>query len=254
MFGIKRKLRFRCAQVLSLCLVLFGCHPVPIQMARMHQIDFYKQTFDFSQVDDPRPLLKKLIGQRNYDLIRLANMPTGELNQYLEKIEARGALSFSVYLKPDNQDIFFVDAIGRYALIYNETGDILLSADFVVKNNQFSVQQLESGTLALQIQQALVRHSQTDQPKYFETDPADAIVFTLQMEALSKKKGVYRIKYEVPHDVSLNGEHIGFLHYDDLPANRYKVIDLRGRGFLKKDYDKYYREAPTTSGPEVTAN
>ncbi len=254
MINKKCKLTFCCTTALLLWLAVSGCHPVPIQMSRMHQIDFYKQTFDFSKVDAPRPLLQKLIGERNYKLIKLANMRTGELNKYLEKIEAHGALSFSVYLKPDNKDIFFVDAIGRYALIYKETGDILLSGDFVVKNNEFSVQQLETGKLDLRIQQALVRHSQTDQPKYFETDPADSIVFALQMETLSQKKGIYRINYDVPHDVSLNGQHIGYLVYDSLPANRYKLIDLRGRGFLKKDYAEYFQEASPKSGPAVTAN
>ncbi len=216
------------------CLTLSACHPVPIQMARMHQIDFYKQTFTIPDSVDAVKTLQKLIGERNYRLIKLPNMRGGKMKEYLSQIEIRGALNFSIYLNPNDIHTFFVDAFGRYSLIYKTSGDILLTSDFYIKNNQFTEDDLKKGEIRLRVEQSLVRHSYPDSVKYFEPDSSDKIIFNIKMANLPGEDDVYRINYEEMHEVRLNGDMIGYLKYDALPANKYKIIDLRGRNFLKK--------------------
>ncbi len=240
------------AALVALVLTLFflaGCRPVPIQTARVAQMDFYRQYYDFDHLQETNEVVEiitSLVGSRNYNLLLRKVKLRNTLKAYLrDSLEVRGALMFSIYLMPTDLDSFFIDGIGRYALIYKETNNILFSGDFYIKNNRFSVSDLDKDTLTVQITQSLVRHSHPDSISYFESD---SIYFKIKMLTLSKEKGIYVIDYRpmVEHPVVYRSHTIGYLKFDDLPANRYKLIDLRGRGLIKRDYDKYLQQIEST--------
>ncbi|MFQ5651367.1 MAG: hypothetical protein ACE5IY_15630 [bacterium] len=234
------------------CLASSGCHPVPIQIGRTSQIDFYTQYYDFSGVDQPDSVLVELVGQQNFNILLRKYKRNETLKTYLrDSIEVRGALNFSIYPMPTaRKDSFFVDGIGRYALVYKRTNNIMLSGDFYIKNNRFSIQDLEKNVLRIHVEQSLIRYSHPDSVSYFESD---SVFFNIRMKTISSKKGIYRIDYAARHNLIYGNRIIGYLEYDKLPANKYKLIDVRGRSFVKNDYMKHLQTSERDSSAQYSA-
>ncbi len=258
--------------LLLICSAFQGCKPIPIQLARTIQIDFYTQYYEFEKnipdTTDRITLVTELMGAETLGLFfdEFNEMTNDRFISEADKgnIFVKGALSIVVYLNPvESNETFFVDGIGRYALIYhnNDKQEILFSADFWIKNNRHSIEEdlRKNRMLKVNISQMLTRHfgyfkKVTDNETHKETiekeqknylnELNNKLSFNIQMEDPYGNNEVFRIKYfdengkVAKHRVFWENTEIGFLKFDSLAYNEYKLIDLRGRSYIKS---KSYR-------------
>ena len=207
---------------------------MPIQMARSAQIDFYKQYYDFGENADITKV-EKIIGRLMgspatwENFLRKYPYNPEELLRHIKnrRLYVQGTITMATYLSPKNHDLFFVDANGRYAVIFlndHNENDVLFTADYFVKNIPFSIENdiLKKRTLKVKISQVLIRHFTVagaanvnhvieDIPLYFE----------IKLAQVGSSGQVFRIQYEdkngaaKKHLVYFDNEKIGYMLFDN---------------------------------------
>ena len=249
------------AVLLSVLTACGSLKLVPIQMARVGQVEVYEQTFDFAKhpgepaFDAPwkrdRWLnqridtdLSILVGPKNWqtlkDLYGLGTMREELVNGDLV---IRGYINMVLSLDPNDVDRFYIDGNGRFSLVRERTGEILLSGDFYTLNNRYTLEQLERGHIDVDIQQVITRIP--GQHTYLQKSK---VRYRIQIDPESQAHQVYRIDYTKRHGVYLLDDdpvlartkelrRIGFLRFSDAHGAA-KLLDLRGRGYLRNDYER----------------
>ena len=214
-------------------LLLTSCRLVPIQIARVMQIESYEQTYDLENVEETAKLLEKLVGEKNWGIL----IDYLGSNEYLQELQQRqivvkGNLIMSITLNPSNHETFFAEGFGRYYVIRKTTKELLFSADFHILENQHTLNEFTTkGFIATDIQQYMIRHFPTAGEKnYFHEKP-----FRMNIAVTSSMDGVYSIDYEKPHELVIDGQVAGHLHFSKSFSGK-KLIDLRSRGYVKNDY------------------
>ncbi len=231
---------FTIIPILLILFVMQSCslRLVPVQMARVNQMEFYKQYYTFVNAQHARDVLSKLIGQKNWDVFQ-KNYARGDVVQDLltGRIEVRGAFTLIISLVPTNLDSFFIDGIGRYFLVRKgDTTDddlIMLTGDYNIKNKRFAISDMKRDTLRVDIKQYTLRYFAPNQAHYYNDV---SIEFKMHMETISEKNRIYSLNYDIRHEVLFENQVIGYLEFDDSTPPVDKLIDLRGVGWVRNDY------------------
>ena len=214
-------------------LFLWGCRVVPIQVARVTQIETYEQTYNLENETQIAKVLEKLVGEKNWKIL-IDYLGSSEYIQELKSqdIAVKGNFISSMTLDPQNHNMFLFEGFGRYYVVRKTTKEVLFSADFRILENTHSVDDFKSkGFVGVDIQQFMIRHFPTDSEKnYFHEIP-----FHMKVAVTSPQEGVYSVDYTKPHELIIDGKTIGHLHFPKKLSNK-KLIDMRGIGFLRNDY------------------
>ncbi len=226
------------AAVLVISLLLQGCIPrlIPIQTARVTQMEFYSQYYNFKDAAHAKSVFVKMMGEKNWRVLEEYYVHGDILQDLLENnIAVQGALTLTMSLVPTDHDQLFLEGIGRYFVVRKRTNEIILSGDYYIKNNRQSIADLKKGFIPLRIKQYLIRHFAPGETNYYHDV---AIDFRIHMNTDMADEMIYSIDYESEHEVILDGEVIGYLKFDDTTPREDKLIDLRGRKLVKNDYKK----------------
>lgn len=248
------------AVVLSTLTACGSLKLVPIQMARVGQVEVYEQTFDFKKGPDEPAFsapwerdrwlnqridteLSVLVGPKNWqtlkDLYGLGTMREELVNGDLT---IHGYLNVVISLDPNDVERFYIDGSGRFSLVRERTGEILLSGDFYTLSNQFTLEQLNRGHIDIDIQQVITRI-----PGHHTYLQKSKVRYRIQIDTQRQAHQVYRIDYGKRHGVYLlpddpvmartdELQRIGFLRFSAAHGEA-KLLDLRGRGYLRDDYE-----------------
>lgn len=231
---------------------------IPIQMARISQFEVYEQTFQFTEAPWP-PLqdhssdqlrdinaqmdsyLRFMVGPENWqtlkDIYGLSTMREELLNRQLR---IRGFLHAILSLSPYNTERFHFDGSGRFFLVRERTGEILLNGDFYLIPKVHPIEQLDAGYLDVDVRQVITRIP--GQPTHLHDT---TVRYRIRIDTSRAHRNVYRIDYRAAHPVYLieDPDHertedaamVGRLYFDDRLGES-KLIDLRGRELLRDDY------------------
>lgn len=254
----------RIVRVLLAALLVFlaACRLIPIQNARVSQVEFYKQYFDVEPspaacvADEIHPdcerrrleaatdqLFIDLIGEANWRLLKgmhsLANIRK-ELRDH--EVYIQGLLNFSAYLDPMNHGRLWVEGTGRYFLMREKTQEILLYGDFYIPLEKHPVADLDNGTMTLGV-------------RLFITLPGETAVFQkskvryrVHFDTRAKAHKVYALDYGKAHEVFLDasgtgsGPVIGHLYFEQ-PPTPVKLLDLRMIDWLRDDYAAIFQDS-----------
>jgi len=252
------------------CFTLSGCasmtHVVPIQMARVNQLEAYTQTFDFQSAYEDNALhsieqmqwfnqriddvFLRLLGEGNWQQIK-DRYGLGALRDELlrKDIYVRGFFNFSTYLDPVSPESFMVEGMGRFFLVRRKNQAILLSGDFHILPDRHSTKDLDRGYVVLDI--ALILSRIPEEVTYLHET---TLKYKIYFDNSLKNKSVYRLDYQRQHEVhlplsdaeELSGKtRIGGMRLDakaDL-TERFKLLDYRGTQFIRSDYEKMLRQS-----------
>jgi hypothetical protein len=264
-----RASRLRILPALSAVLVIStactSLELVPIQMSRVGQLEVYEQTFRFEvDEDDCRAAdgateatgdwqrqrclnrridadLGQLVGARNWQALKdLYGFGTMREELLTGDLVIRGYLSALIYLDPRDTERFHFDAVGRFFLLRGGTGEILLNGDFHTLPRIYAIADLDEGFIEVDIQQLITRI-----PGQHTFLQESTVRYRIHIDRRRQGKDIYAIDYGRAHEVFLvrdpDRPHtselraIGALHFRDRPETS-KLLDLRGRGFLRQDY------------------
>lgn len=242
----------RCVVVLVFCApLLLACGSfrlVPIQMARVPQLETYEQVFTigqaksdseedqqeaFSEIDR---VFGKLLGARNWqsikDLYGFAAI-RHELDQ--QDIKLYGSFMTMIYLDPTSHDAFLVEGRGRYFLIRESNGLIMLNGVFLIRPSIHRVAALDNGLLHLDVQ-IITTRIPGKETFYYESE----LKYQIAINTILGDEGIYVIDYDAAHKVFQSGDEIGYATLQSVESTGLgeKVIDLRGRPFLRNDYSE----------------
>lgn len=213
--------------------LITSCRLVPIQLTRVIQIESYEQTYDLKSVEKTANVLEKLMGEKNWEIL-INYLGSNEYLQELQQsqIIVKGNLIMSITLDPNDHETFFAEGFGRYYVIRETTKELLFSADFRIIENKHTLNEFKAkGFIAIDVQQYMIRHFPTAGEKnYFHEKPFRINIFTT-----SSMEGVYSIDYEKPHELLIDGQVAGHLHFSKSLSGK-KLIDVRSRGYVKNDY------------------
>lgn len=244
-----------------LCLFQIGCglmHVVPVQLARISQTETYIQKFSFlnelencsyqgvsdlieAQNIRMDKIFKELLGPMNWQNLKdLYGLDTVRSELIEKKIYLKGLINFTIYINPVRQDLFITEGSGRYFLIREKTSEILLSGDFYIKGDYHSINELNNGSLMLDVQLFVTRVP--DRITYYKDVYLKYEIF---IDTSMKENQVYSIDYNNRHKVYLmeneddnttsDEKMIAELSFGK-KGGESKLFDLRGLYFLKKDY------------------
>jgi hypothetical protein len=250
-------------------ITLVGCtitQVVPIQLGRVHQIETYKQTFSFlkesysnSHAVDPLRVqtrlmdqtFKKLLGDDNWQILKDSYGIGNLRNEILDdKIYLRGVTALSIYPDANNADLFSIQGSGRFYLIRDRTDAILMTGDFIIGEQLFSMSDLRQGYLLLRLDLYVSRVP--NQLTFFRETP---VVYKIFLDTSMEDHGVYSIDYGATHyaylidetDFSTGENAFATLKFESLnpkTRNTSKLIDFRGIEFIRRDYDKLHKGTP----------
>lgn len=257
-YGYRRRL---VALVLLALAWLGGCESVkvvPIQMARISQIEVYEQTFQFTEAPWPPTrehdleqlrrvnaqmdsYLRFMVGPENWQTLKdrygMSTMREELLNR---ELRIRGYLQAVISLNPYRDDRFHFEGTGRFFLIRERTGEILLNGDFHLIPKVHPVDQLKAGHIDVDVRQIITRIPGESTHLHDTT-----VRYRIQIDKSRGRKDVYAIDYRAAHPVYLiedpaherteDAALIGHLYFDERLAGA-KLIDLRGRELLRDDY------------------
>jgi hypothetical protein len=213
---------------------------VAIQTARVPQIEFYKQWYDFNNADQALAVLKKIVGSENWKVYNEHLLIGSVIEDFLnKKIEVQGCLIFTISLVPTNQDSFFVEGMGRYYVVRKTTNEIILSADYHIKNNRYALRDLETGILAIDFDQYVIQHFAPDKLSYYYDA---SLSFRIRLNTALAYKSIYSIDYGSKHELVFNKQTIGYLEFDKSTPSKDKIIDLRSIDLIVNDYEKIMKE------------
>ena len=252
----------RIAPAASMLVVLCACRPIPIQLVRVAQFETYTQTFEL-EPEDAKRVFEKLLGPDGWKMLdrRWAELETSlPIMDFVNTIEIKGTLMITLSILPSNIDSFVVEGSGRFYVIHREQENnvILFTGDFFVVDDQHSLAELDDGELVFGIRQQQIRHFARvrehevpgaggppvrmiqEELNYYNDVRVDFRIF---VDTSMAKHDVYMMDYSTDrHRVELDGELIGHLKLGEPRPGFRKLIDLRGRRFLRQDYRKKYRE------------
>lgn len=249
--------------LLVLCLFQAGCglmHVVPIQLARLSQTEIYTQKFSFlnelencqyqgmsdiieAQNKRMDNIFKELLGPMNWQNLKdLYGLDTVRSELIEKKIYLKGIINFTIYINPVRQDLFMAEGSGRYFLIREMTSEILLSGDFYIKGDYHSINELNNGSLMLDVKLFVTRVP--DRITYYKDVYLKYEIF---IDTSMKEDQIYSIDYNNKHKVYLMENEDDNKTSDEKmiaelslgkKGGESKLFDLRGLNFLKKDYRK----------------
>ena len=223
---------FCCLLLICLLSAVPGCRMVPVQMARVTQIETYEQWYEFSNETYAGEVFEKIIGTKNWQTLIDHQLHKGIVQDVLrKKVLVRGNLVFTLSLAPRDHDRFFVEGVGRYQVIRTTTNEILFSADYHILDNIHSINDLRKNKiLVIETRQRLTKHFAPARPDYYHDF---VLKFRLYMRKITKN--VYALDYDRKHDFLIDNDVVGYLHFFK-PKHANKLIDLRGLDLLYDDY------------------
>lgn len=243
-----RTARHQISMVLCI-LLLAGCampRLIPVQMARVAQLESYEQFFTIGQAKGTSEaeqmnamaeidgVFGEMIGDSNWQALKdLYGFGAIRYELGQEKISLRGSFAMMIYLDPTSQDAFLIEGQGRYFLIRRDDGLIMLQGAFVVQPSRHRIAELDGGVLPVDIE--LITTRIPGKETYYHESK---VVYEIEIDTSLSREGIYALDYAAKHKVFLSGNEIGYLTLDTLATSGpgEKLIDLRGRQFLKNDY------------------
>lgn len=252
--------------LLALPWLLAGCgslQVIPIQMARVGQVELYEQTFDFGELP-PKvaaqqkwqrerwlneridEALGRMVGTENWGVIKdVYGLAPMRAELVAGDLRIQGHLQTQIYLDPEDHDRFYFEGSGRFFLLRRRTREILLNGDFYIVPQRHRIAQLERGYVDIDVQQIITRI-----PGYRTHLQRSLVRYRIYIDNSRADDEVYSIDYDRRHDVYLiedpdyqrtdDAQHIGYLRFDEAHGDA-KLLDLRGRGFLRDDYEQLRR-------------
>lgn len=243
-----------------MCFALTGCsltRVIPIQLVRVSQTESYLQTFSFlkpsqtandSKDGSPTTIqgqnqrmdetFTKLLGPINWqnlkDLYGLGSL-RNELIQ--NKIYLQGIMNVILYIDPVEHESFLLEGFGRYFLVRKKTSAILLSGDFHIPLKSHFLDELDRGFVIIDVKLFVTRVP--EQITYLNEVP---LRYKIYIDNRMKNDKIYSIDYTQKHKTYLEDDIIAEITLQDT-GHGAKLIDLRGIGFLKNDYQKKLRES-----------
>lgn len=249
---------------LLLVAFLGGCSSVglvPIQLARTTQLETYEQTFyfraletagDLSRTGDLEPHIRvtreidatfgALVGQENWQLIK-DKYGFAPLRDELiaHELRLRGILTSLLSVDAFDRDRFYFEGSGRFFLVRGPSREILLNGDFVVVPRTYAIASLAQEDAAVDVDIMLFISRIPGAITRFN----DARVrYRIKVDSRRAASQVFSLAYDEAHPVFLlerdptgatSERLIGHLRFD-APVGDRKLIDLRGRRFLRSDY------------------
>lgn len=256
-FNIKDMMK----NILCLLLILFcaSCGIIPIQMVRVTQTESYVQTFTALKIDkinvdteiypamrDQNEIIdiafNNLLGTKNWqnikDLYGLKDIRDELLS---EKVYVKGLFSFSISINPLDHKEFYFEGNGRYFIIRDKTGEIMLTGDFIIPLQTNLISDIELGYIIAGIELYTTRV-----PKQATYHEQIGLFYKIYLDTSLNKHKIFSLDYNKIHEVYLadnpQNKHlskkdlIGELKLQGI--NGAKYIDLRGMKLLRKDYKK----------------
>lgn len=255
------------AALTFLCLAPASCsltRLIPIQLVRVHQTESYIQYFTFPALNqDPvhadggaresavellsqriDEVFKELLGKQNWQNIKdLYGFGTIHEELLQQKIYVKGLVNLILYIDPLEQDHFLIEGMGRFYLVREKTNEIMLSGDFHIPLARHWLEELDTGTLLIDVQLYVTRI-----PEVITYLNETSLIYELAMDTHLKDDRIYSVDYTKQHIVYLQtgpkgskpgeGDAIAILELQN-PYPEAKLIDLRGMQFLRDDY-KYH--------------
>lgn len=244
--------------LLSACTML---QVVPIQLARINQTEQYQQSFVFASRSSPHcgayfeelpfesaqircidTLFATLLGQPNWQKLKDLYGLSALRDEFVKgQLKLDGQIDFVIYVDPREPRRFILEGGGRYFMIRQSTGAILMIGDYRIVPDRYSIRDLNRGYLVLNIQLYVSRIP--GQITYLHKAPLKYKIF---IDNSMKEDGVYRIDYAKTHQAymtaNLDDLHqgtnlIGELTLTEDPYDA-KLLDFRGMEFLQTDYDE----------------
>ncbi len=221
--------------------LLPGCLPrvIPIQTARITQMEFFRQYYNFRDAEHAKEVFTKILGEKNIEVL-LDHYAYGDAIDDLltHQVEMQGSIIFTISLSPTNIDSFFTEGTGRYFAVRKTTNELALTGDVMIKSTLFNMNDLHRGELRIATQHYHLRYFAPGETNYANPVPIDFIV---KMRTISKKDKVYSIDYDAKHPVIFEDEQIGYLEFDKTTPRDDKLIDLRGLEMVRDDYRKMFK-------------
>ena len=253
----------------ALTTVLGACsltRIVPVQVGRISQSDHFVQKFSFldkiatdADVNSPyaeqqlfagtqkmEQIFTQMLGEKNWqnikDLYGLGNLRKELL---AKQIYLKGFTNIIIYPDPFNAERFSFDGTGRYFMIREKNGAILLTGDYNFYDQQYAISDLQKGYVILDAKLYLIKIP--GQTTYYHEAPIKYKIFIDTSLAANR---VYSIDYSKKHLAYLVGEDeelentapfatISFV----APSRPVKLWDMRGIEFMRRDYEKMLQSA-----------
>jgi hypothetical protein len=223
-------------------------------------------------------ILKKIIGAATInELIKNG----GKTKQYHDiiggKCESWGNAQIVLSVIPNsiigkNHFQFYVSGNGRYYIYLKSDQTIYYSSDFSIVQDMHDVDELRQGKVIVKFKQQLTNHFSYDEGasnvrsialrdsanKSFnyvnqistglrDHRSEEAIEVHIRLNTDLADNNIYSINYEVKHEVWIGNDFIGYMEFEKpkYPINsiNYKLMDLRGIEFIRKDYEKLQKKA-----------
>lgn len=250
----------------SVSMLVAGCtlvQVVPVQLARISQMEAYTQTFDIEinipntstisdnekqdlQVTELDGVLTDLLGPTNWqnlkDLYGSAKLVTAFLKK---RIVMKGHIINTLYLDPITHDRVLFEGFGRFFIINEDTGRILLSGDARIIPEYYNLSSFRAGEIKLNIMFYITRI-----PKRSTNYHQATVEYHVKFNNKFKNKDVYSIDYTTSHDMYLRRplnrvgnkmQKIGSLYFERKHAGA-KLIDFNGLEVIKSNYIDMVRE------------
>ena len=259
LFSARRLQRLLLGTALLISCACTMVQVVPIQFARISQTEQYQQSFVFASRSSPHcsayfeelpfesaqircidTLFANLLGQPNWQKLKDLYGLAALRDEFVAgQLKLDGQLNFVIYVDPREHQRFIVEGSGRYFMIRQSTGAILMIGDYRILPSRYSIGDLDRGYLVLNIR--LYVSSIPGQITYLHQAPLKYKIF---IDNSMKKVGVYRIDYAKTHqaymtsnidDLARGINLIGELTLTD-DHHDAKLMDFRGIEFLQQDY------------------
>lgn len=223
---------------LFIAIVLFsfafsGCRIMPVQMARVTQIDTYEHWYEFKDEAHADKVFRIIMGQKNWESFIQYCGRIGEVLQDLQRreIQVQGTIIMTLSLVPTDHEKFIIEGFGQYYVVRKTTNEIMFSATYYILDNIHSLKELQTtNCIEVETKQYLIRHFAAEKPHYFHDTPLRFRFYTRLLQ-----DRVYTLDYDRKHELVIGNEAVGYLQFH---RSRYgdKVIDMRGISYLKNDY------------------
>lgn len=237
---------------------------IPIQFARVPQTETYTQIFTFmdgmqvraaenDKQDGPVNLAVRqnekmdlvfngLMGEENWQSIKDMYGLSSMRQELIEhKIEILGNMVFILYLDPVDQNNIVAEGHGRFYLVRKKYKEILLSGDFDVVSEPYSLEKARRTNYIL----AKVNLFVTRIPGQITHIHNTNLKYKIYLKNDFKSNEVFSIDYDrnhdvfMPNDVSGNAleekDKIAIMKFNSVIGKR-KISDTRGMMYLRNDY------------------